>query len=163
MFRRKIQEELGQWATSKDRKPLVLRGARQVGKTTIVGQFAANYKQFISFNLELQSDKEAFLNISDFEGFVQSLFLMKNKSFSKRADTLLFIDEIQEVPEAFNLLRFFYERMPELSVVVAGSMLETLFCSLSKYSLVKLSLKKSFLLDFACEPVFVNQIDELTP
>ena len=129
MFRRKIQEELGKWAASKDRKPLVLRGARQVGKTTIVGQFAANYKQFISFNLELQSDKEAFLNISDFEGFVQSLFLMKNKSFSKRADTLLFIDEIQEVPEAFNLLRFFYERMPELSVVVAGSMLETLFNS----------------------------------
>jgi predicted AAA+ superfamily ATPase len=95
---KEIQEELAKWAASKDRKPLVLRGARQVGKTTIVGQFAVNYKQFISFNLELQSDKDAFQNVSDFEGFVQSLFLMKNKSFSKRAETLLFIDEIQEVP-----------------------------------------------------------------
>ena len=111
----------------KNRKPLVIRGARQVGKTTVVNQFAQNFDQYIYLNLELLGDRKPFDNFKDLETLVQALFFLKNKEYSKRKKTLLFIDEIQEVPEAFNILRFFYEQMPEIPVIAAGSLLETIF------------------------------------
>ena len=127
MFNRTVVQELEKWATSKYRKPLVIRGARQVGKTTAVNQFAAKFEQYIYLNLELPVDRKPFEQFTDIETLVQSLFFLKNKSYGKRATTLIFIDEIQEVPEAFNILRFFYEQMPEIPVVTAGSLLETIF------------------------------------
>ena len=127
MFKRSILKELEAWAKKKNRKPLVIRGARQVGKTTVVNQFAQNFDQYIYLNLELLGDRKPFDNFKDLETLVQALFFLKNKEFSKRKKTLLFIDEIQEVPEAFNILRFFYEQMPEIPVIAAGSLLETIF------------------------------------
>jgi len=127
MFKRTIVQELEKWAKKKNRKPLVIRGARQVGKTTVVNQFAQNFEQYIYLNLELPTDRKPFENFKDLETLVQSLFFLKDKEYSKRKKTLLFIDEIQEVPEAFNVLRFFYEQMPEMPVIAAGSLLETIF------------------------------------
>ncbi len=127
MFKRSILKELEAWAKKKNRKPLVIRGARQVGKTTVVNQFAQNFDQYIYLNLELLGDRKPFDNFKDLETLVQALFFLKNKEYSKRKKTLLFIDEIQEVPEAFNILRFFYEQMPEIPVIAAGSLLETIF------------------------------------
>jgi len=127
MFKRTIVQELEKWAKKKNRKPLVIRGARQVGKTTVVNQFAQNFEQYIYLNLELPTDRKPFENFKDLETLVQSLFFLKDKEYSKRKKTLLFIDEIQEVPEAFNVLRFFYEQMPEIPVIAAGSLLETIF------------------------------------
>ena len=127
MFKRTIVQELEKWAKKKNRKPLVIRGARQVGKTTVVNQFAQNFEQYIYLNLELPADRKPFENFKDLETLVQSLFFLKDKEYSKRKKTLLFIDEIQEVPEAFNVLRFFYEQMPEMPVIAAGSLLETIF------------------------------------
>lgn len=127
MFKREVIQELKKWSVKKNRKPLIIRGARQVGKTTIVNQFSENFEQYIYLNLELPADKTPFLNFSDLNTLVQTIFLQQNKEYSKREKTLLFIDEIQEVPEAFNILRFFYEQMPELSVIAAGSLLETIF------------------------------------
>lgn len=127
MFKRTIVKELEKWAKKKNRKPLVIRGARQVGKTTIVNQFAQKFEQYIYLNLELPADRKPFENFKDLETLVQSLFFLKDKEYSKRKKTLLFIDEIQEVPEAFNILRFFYEQMPEIPVIAAGSLLETIF------------------------------------
>ena len=127
MFKRTIVQELEKWAKKKNRKPLVIRGARQVGKTTVVNQFAQNFEQYIYLNLELPADRKPFENFKDLETLVQSLFFLKDKEYSKRKKTLLFIDEIQEVPEAFNVLRFFYEQMPEIPVIAAGSLLETIF------------------------------------
>lgn len=127
MFRRKVVHELEKWAAKKIRKPLVIRGARQVGKTTAVNQFAKNFEQYIYLNLELPADRKPFEDFSDLETLVQTLFFLKNKDYKKRKKTLIFIDEIQEVPEAFNVLRFFYEQMPEIAVVTAGSLLETIF------------------------------------
>jgi len=127
MFKRSILKELEAWAKKKNRKPLVIRGARQVGKTTVVNQFAQNFDQYIYLNLELTADRKPFDNFKDLETLVQALFFLKNKEYSKRKKTLLFIDEIQEVPEAFNILRFFYEQMPEIPVIAAGSLLETIF------------------------------------
>lgn len=127
MFTRTVVQELEKWATKKNRKPLVLRGARQVGKTTLVNQFAQNFDQYIYLNLELPAERKPFENFTDLETLVQALFFLKNKEYSKRNKTLLFIDEIQEVPEAFNILRFFNEQMPEIPVIAAGSLLETIF------------------------------------
>lgn len=127
MFKRSIFLELEKWVQKKNRKPLVIRGARQVGKTSVVNQFAKNFEQYIYLNLESPSDREPFENFRDIDSFVQSLFFLKDKAYSKRGNTLIFMDEIQEVPEAFNILRFFFENMPEIPVIAAGSLLETIF------------------------------------
>ncbi|HRN41005.1 MAG TPA: AAA family ATPase, partial [Vicingus sp.] len=133
MFNRIIVNELVKWANKKNRKPLVLRGARQVGKTTVVNQFAKNFEQYIYLNLELPNDSKPFQNFSNIEDLVQTLFFIKDKEYGKRNKTLLFIDEIQEIPEAFNVLRYFYEEMPEIHVIAAGSLLETIFNNKLKF------------------------------
>jgi predicted AAA+ superfamily ATPase len=127
MFKRKLLVELEKWRQNIPRKPLVIRGARQVGKTTLVNQFAAQYEQYIYLNLELSEDKEPFKNFTSIENLINTLFFLKNKTLGKKSSTLIFIDEIQEAPKALNILRYFYEQAPEISVIAAGSMLETLF------------------------------------
>ena len=127
MFKRQLLLELENWRQSKPRKPLVIRGARQVGKTTLVNQFATQYEQYIYLNLELSEDKEPFENFTSIEHLINTVFFLKSKTLAKKNTTLLFIDEIQEVPKALNTLRYFYELAPEISVIAAGSMLETLF------------------------------------
>jgi uncharacterized protein len=126
MFYRKAIENLLAWKESSGRKPLVIRGARQVGKTTLVQAFSKNYEQYLYVNLERKENKSLFLEYTDIEEIAQQLFLIQKKQWSKRAKTLLFIDEIQEVPTAINFLRYFKEELPELHVIAAGSMLETL-------------------------------------
>jgi len=127
MFKRSIIEELEKWAVKKDRKPLVLRGARQVGKTTAVNQFAKQYNQYLYLNLELKEDKAPFERFTNVQELVEALFFIKNNVFHKSRKTLIFIDEIQEVPEALNILRYFYEQAPEIHIIAADSLLETLF------------------------------------
>lgn len=127
MLQRKIISQLENWASSADRKPLVLRGARQVGKTTVIDQFAKQFEQYISINLERKAEKEAFENYTTIDELVKQLFFIKQKLYSKKEKTLLFIDEIQEVPEALNLLRYFYEDTPQIFVIAAGSLLEFVF------------------------------------
>lgn len=127
MFYRTIQAELQKWAKNPSKKPLVIRGARQVGKTTVVNQFAAGFAQYIYLNLEQPEDSALFERFTTLPNLLQAIFYLKSKSLDKKSATLLFIDEIQEVPQALNLLRYFYEQEPTLSVMAAGSMLETLF------------------------------------
>jgi predicted AAA+ superfamily ATPase len=127
MFKRQLLHELEKWAIKDNRKPLVIRGARQVGKTTLVNEFGKQYEQYIYLNLELNEDKEPFEEFTSIENLVGALFFLKNKTLAQRSKTLIFIDEIQEVPKALNILRYFYESVPEISVIAAGSMLETLF------------------------------------
>ena len=123
-FRRNIEDKLKAWSQSPFRKPLVLRGARQVGKTTAVKQFAVNYEQFIYLNLETD-DAKSFEGERDIHKIVDRIFFLKDGEKGK-ADTLIFIDEIQEVPSALNMLRYFYEEYPEYHVIAAGSLLESL-------------------------------------
>ena len=127
MFKRTIISELEKWVKKKNRKPLVIRGARQVGKTTVINQFAKQFDQYIYLNLELPNDRKPFDEFIDVETLIQALFFLKGQEYSKRKKTLLFIDEIQEVPGAFNILRFFYEQIPEMPVITASSLLETIF------------------------------------
>jgi predicted AAA+ superfamily ATPase len=127
MFNRLINKELEIWLQKPDRKPLVIRGARQVGKTTVINQFAKRFEQYIYLNLEIKEDKQPFLNYSTLEQLLQTIFFLKNQLLSKKENTLIFIDEIQEVPEALNILRYFYEQEPTIKVIAAGSMLESIF------------------------------------
>ena len=122
-IRRKGLFLLEQWRIKKGRKPLVLRGARQVGKTTLVRDFSKSYSQFISLNLELAADKKLFSDDMDVMAFMQRLSIRESVK-PDWENTLLFIDEIQELPDAIQLLRYFYEHFPELSVIAAGSLLE---------------------------------------
>jgi uncharacterized protein len=124
MFNRLIINELKEWKISAARKPLILRGARQVGKTSLVNDFGKNYSQYIYLNLE--TDAQIFIENTKIEALVEAIFFINKKDIDKISDTLLFIDEIQEVPEAINMLRYFYEKFPKLHVIAAGSLLETI-------------------------------------
>jgi hypothetical protein len=124
-YKRNIEIWLDGWKKKEKRKPLVLRGARQVGKTTVVRKFGNNYKQYIELNLEKKQDARLFHEISNVHELTEAIFLIHKKRISEE-DTLLFIDEIQAVPEAINQLRYFYEELPWLHVIAAGSLLETL-------------------------------------
>ncbi len=126
MIERDIIKELRSWKSDKFRKPLVLRGARQTGKTTVVNMFGKEFKQYIYLNLEEESSKNLFLKFQDIDRLVEAIFLENNR-LKNIDDTLIFIDEIQEVPQALNMLRYFYEKYPNYCVISAGSLLESLF------------------------------------
>ena len=122
-FKRILLDELIKWENSLYRKPLILRGARQVGKTTLVKEFAKTFTQKIFLNLEKKEDRDFFEQNDNTKIIIESLFLRKNLKLDLK-NTLLFIDEIQESPKAIQLLRYFYEDFPELRVIAAGSLLE---------------------------------------
>jgi len=124
MINRNIIKELKSWSLSPDRKPLVLRGARQVGKTTAVKQFGTKFDQFINLNLERPEDLALFRKERSFKDTLDGIYLAKK--IVPRGSILIFIDEIQYSDVAVQLLRYFYEDAPELYVIAAGSMLETL-------------------------------------
>ncbi len=125
MFQRTALYRLVAWSKKKDRKPLVLRGARQVGKTTLVKIFAENFEQFIYLNLEKKEDCAIFEQNNSIETIIEAIFFLKDKQ-RNLSKTLLFIDEIQESSAAVEMLRYFYEEYNELYVIAAGSLLETL-------------------------------------
>ncbi len=127
MIKRQLLNELEKWVIKPNRKPLIIRGARQVGKTTLVNEFANQFEQYIYLNLEIPEDKAPFENFKTIGSLLESIFFIKNKSLEIKNKTLVFIDEIQEVPNALNILRYFYETEPNIAVIAAGSMLETLF------------------------------------
>lgn len=123
-FERHVSTHLNQWRKNTPRKPLVIRGARQVGKTTLISEFAKHYKNFIFLNLEKEADRRMFEEYDDVQTLVEALFFSNNIPTKDIDSTLLFIDEIQELPKAIQLLRYFYEDRPELHVIAAGSLLE---------------------------------------
>ncbi|HEV2479950.1 MAG TPA: AAA family ATPase [Puia sp.] len=126
MFYRSILNELKKWSNSPGRKPLILRGARQVGKTTVVDTFGATFDHYIKLNLETSRDKKLFTTSNDIHKLVQAIFIARGIELTNSANTLLFIDEIQQVEGASNMLRYFYEQYPDLRVIAAGSLLETI-------------------------------------
>lgn len=121
---RYIDKYLKKWKVDPERKPLVLRGARQVGKTTSINKFSKFFKYAILLNLEKPKDQSYFKDHDYVKTILESLFLSYNLSMSNISETLLFIDEIQESPKAIQLLRYFYEEFPKLPVIAAGSLLE---------------------------------------
>ena len=133
MYKRLLFKALEQWKTSATRKPLILRGARQVGKSTLVHQFAKSYEHYISLNLELEQDLQYFKDFSNATTLIKALFTKHSISYAQQSQTLLFIDEIQASPQAIALLRYFYEEAPELHVIAAGSLLEHVMRSVKSF------------------------------
>lgn len=123
-FKRHLSAQLIEWKKKANRKPLILRGARQVGKTTLIKEFAKTYKYQLYLNLEKKADSQYFEQTDDVKAIVESLLISNNIVTKYLHNALLFIDEIQEQPKAIQLLRYFYEELPELHVIAAGSLLE---------------------------------------
>ncbi len=125
MYYRNLLKYLKEWSLKSSRKPLILRGARQVGKTTLINQFSKEFDQYIYLNLEEQMDKAIFENQDGFDSLLSAIFFIKDKEKTNKR-TLIFIDEIQNSTEAVKYLRYFYEKAPEIFVIAAGSLLESL-------------------------------------
>lgn len=124
MLKRKLLQDLNNWKENPSRKPLIIRGARQVGKTTLIKLFSENYENKILLNLEINSDKKLFEEYDNIKDLVEVLLLKFNLTSDKSYGLLLFIDEIQESPKAIKSLRYFYENYPQIHVIAAGSLLE---------------------------------------
>ena len=123
VFKRKIESELLNWKNIANRKPIILRGARQVGKTFIVNRFAENFDHFIDINLERPKERDLFSGFNTGQELVERILLYKGQKIdTKRA--LLFIDEIQHSAEAVQALRYLYEDVKDLHIIAAGSLLE---------------------------------------
>ena len=125
MFKREILYSLKQWTAKDSRKPLVLRGARQVGKTTAVNLFAKDFNQYIYLNLEKKEERDIFETEYPFPDLLSALFFYAKKE-RYAPKTLIFIDEVQNCPKAVALLRYFKEEANDLYVIAAGSLLETI-------------------------------------
>lgn len=125
MFARDLIGQLRSWRDNPRRKPLVLRGARQVGKTTLIREFGKEFESFIPLNLE-KEDAIIFRRFSNVNDLWQYLCLKNHIEQDRSKSILLFIDEIQEEPNAVSLLRYFYEELPWVYVIAAGSRLQSL-------------------------------------
>ncbi len=123
MYRHQLQF-LNKWLKDRRRKPLVIRGARQVGKSTLVELFAKDSgKNLLNVNLERYPELSGIFDTKNPDQIIQQIeFLPEMSPFTQNA--LLFLDEIQSVPEAIPALRYFYEDKPQLPVLSAGSLLE---------------------------------------
>ena len=120
-----VQEQLVKWTTARRRKPLIVRGARQVGKTWLVEHVAATgFETMVKVDLEKRRDLHGhFGDNLDPKAIVRHLEVDSGRRIVP-GKTLLFLDEIQACPRAILALRYFYEQMPELHVIAAGSLLE---------------------------------------
>ncbi len=121
MHRQQLQF-LKKWFHNKKRKPLIIRGARQVGKSTLVELFAGEYNLF-NVNLERYPELSHVFSSKDPEQILQQIEALPRMNRISH-DMLLFLDEIQAVPEAIPALRYFYEDRPALPIISAGSLLE---------------------------------------
>ena len=123
-YKRIIDSYLHEWAARKMHKPILLRGARQVGKSTAVRHLGEQFKYYVEINLEKQPGyKVLFVKDLQVKRIVQQMAAMCGTPIVP-GKTLLFIDEIQDCQEAIMALRFFKEDMPDLHVIAAGSLLE---------------------------------------
>jgi len=123
-IKRTILKKLTAWKQAPDRKPLILQGARQVGKTWLLTHFgAAEFDNVAYFNFEAQPDlKQFFENTKDVPRIVQNLSLVHGQPILPQK-TLIIFDEIQECNDALNTLKYFCENAPEYAVASAGSLL----------------------------------------
>ena len=132
-MKRKILNALLEWKTERNRKVLLLRGARQVGKTYIIRELAKEFKHFVEINFEKDTDIHSFFDQNlDPERICTNLSAYFRIPIIE-GDTLLFFDEIQSCSKAIQALRFFYELKPKLHVIAAGSLLEFALSDLSSW------------------------------
>ncbi len=123
-MQRDIYKSLLNWKNDKKRQPLIIRGARQIGKSFIVNQFGKKeFSSFIVLNFERNKEYKEIFDTYNPKEIIEKIALFTSKKVVS-GKTLLFLDEIQDCPKAIMSLRYFYEELPELHVIGAGSLLE---------------------------------------
>ncbi len=123
-MKRQITDYLLQWKDSKNRKPLIVRGARQVGKTFTIEAFGKdNFDHYVRVNFEETPELKTIFQTNNVGEIIESIELFTGAKISE-GNSLLFLDEIQACPKAITVLRYFYEKMPQLHIISAGSLLD---------------------------------------
>jgi uncharacterized protein len=146
---RHIDAVLLAWKASSSRRVLLIRGARQVGKTAAIRHLAENFEYFAEINFEERpSAARIFDGDLDVHEISDQLSAFMDKPIIP-GKTLLFFDEIQACPKAISSLRFFYERMPELHVVAAGSLLEFALENITSFGVGRITSVFVYPLTFA--------------
>src|SRR5579872_3015181 len=121
---RDIEQNLLNWKKQENPMPLLVRGARQVGKSYVIEKFGReNFEQLVTINFELQPEMIRCFESLNPDEIINAIFLLTHKKIEPQK-TLLFLDEIQDCPNAIRALRYFKEKLPKQHVIGAGSLLE---------------------------------------
>lgn len=146
---RKVLEDLLQWKDSLHRKPMILKGARQTGKTWLMKEFGKKaYKNYVYFNFDEQPElKSLFETNKNPHRLIELLSLIAGIKIEPQ-HTLVIFDEIQECSEALNALKYFYEKANEYHIISAGSLLGTLLSSPKSYPVGMVNLLNIYPLSF---------------
>ena len=133
-FKRKAIQKLIKWKSDEERKPMVLKGARQVGKTWLMKEFGQTYyENYVYFNFDEEDDLKSIFETNKNPHRIIELLSMIAAEKILPGETLIIFDEIQECPEALNTLKYFKEKANEYHVIAAGSLLGTLLAKPKSY------------------------------
>jgi len=148
-LRRNALQDLARWKLSEDRKPMVLKGARQVGKTWLMKEFGKQfYKNFVYFNFDEEDELKSIFETNKNPHRIIELLSMIAGVKILPEETLVIFDEIQECPEALNTLKYFREKANEYHVIAAGSLLGTLLARPKSYPVGMVNLLDIYPLTF---------------
>ena len=149
LLKRNVISELIQWKNSEERKPMVLKGARQVGKTWLMKEFGRNYyDSFVYFNFDEEDELKSIFETNKNPFRIIELLSMICDQKIEPEKTLIIFDEIQECPEALNTLKYFKEKANEYHVITAGSLLGTLLAKPKSYPVGMVNLLEIYPLTF---------------
>ena len=145
-----IMDDLVKWKDSKYRKPLILKGVRQVGKTWILKEFGRLYYDNVAyFNFDENMEyREFFTTTKDTKRILQNLMLISGEKIEPNS-TLIIFDEIQDCPEVINALKYFYENVPEYHIVCAGSLLGIALAKPSSFPVGKIDFLNMVPMNFS--------------
>lgn len=148
-LKRSAITELIRWKDSAERKPMVLKGARQVGKTWLMREFGQNYyDNFVYFNFDEEDELKSIFETNKNPHRIIELLSMICGEKIEPGKTLIIFDEIQECPEALNTLKYFKEKANEYHVIAAGSLLGTLLAKPKSYPVGMVNLLDIYPLTF---------------
>ena len=170
-LKRKADADLLEWKEADSRKPLLIRGARQVGKTAAVRALGSGFDNFLEINFENKDHvgaKRIFERHSDPRPICDELSVLFETPI-RAGQTLLFLDEIQSCPDAISSLRYFYEQMSDLHVVAAGSLLEFALQKIPSYAVGR--VRSMYMYPFSFEEfllamgrnMLLEKLNEATP
>lgn len=148
-MKRKALLSLKNWKCDADRKPLILKGARQVGKTWLMEQFGKEYyEDYFYFNFDEEEEiASIFKSNKDPFRIIELLGLLKGKKIEPEKHLIIF-DEVQECPEALNSLKYFYEKANDYHIISAGSLLGTLLAKPKSYPVGKVNVMNLYPMTF---------------
>lgn len=148
-LKRNAIKDLLNWKVSEERKPLVLKGARQVGKTWLMKEFGQNhYNSYVYFNFDEEDELKSIFDTNKNPKRIVELLSMIAGEKILPGETLIIFDEIQECPEALNTLKYFKEKANEYHVIAAGSLLGTLLAKPKSYPVGMVNLLDIYPLTF---------------